>query len=42
MLKAVGKIEAWLMMFPREAKTLLDPLCEESVVSGQLGLKNWL
>lgn len=30
------------MKFQKEAKTLLDLSCEESVVSGQQGLKNWL
>ena len=42
MLRAVQMMEAWLVMFQREAKTLLDLLCEESEVSGQLELKNQL
>jgi hypothetical protein len=41
-LKAMQMMKAWLVKFHREAKTLLSPLCEESVVSGQLKLKNWL
>jgi hypothetical protein len=35
-------MEAWLVKFQREVKTLLGLLCEVSVVSGQLGLKNQL
>ena len=34
--------EAWLVTFHREAKMLQGHLCEKSVVSGQLELKNWL
>jgi hypothetical protein len=42
MLRAVQKMEAWLVNFQKEAKALLGHLCEESMVSGHLGLKNWL
>jgi hypothetical protein len=35
-------MEAWLGKFQREAKTPLSHLCEESVMSGQLGLRNQL
>jgi hypothetical protein len=41
-LKAMQTTEAWLGKFQREAKTLPGHLCEESVLSGQLGLKNQL
>ena len=40
MLIAIQTVEAWLVKFQREAKTLSDLLCEESVVSGLLELKN--
>jgi hypothetical protein len=33
LLRAVPTMEAWLVKFRREAKTLLDILCEESGVS---------
>jgi hypothetical protein len=39
-LRGVQKMEAWLVKFQREAKTLPGHLWEESVVSGQLELKN--
>lgn len=42
MLKAVQMVETWPLMFQREMKNLLDVLCEESEVSGQLELKNQL
>ena len=42
LLRAVQTMEAWLVKFQREVKTLLGLLCEVSVVSGQLGLKNQL
>jgi hypothetical protein len=32
MLRAVQMMEAWLVMFQKEAKTLLSLLCKESVV----------
>lgn len=41
-LRAVQMMEAWPVTFQREAKTLPGHLCEESVESGKLGLKNQL
>lgn len=40
MLKTVQMMEAWLVIFQRKAKILLGNLYEESLVSGQLELKN--
>lgn len=40
MLRAVQKMELWLVELQREAKALPGCLCEESVVFGQLELKS--
>lgn len=41
-LRAVLIMEAWLVKFLREAKTLPELLCEDFVVSGELGLSKQL
>lgn len=42
MLRAVQKVEAWLVKFQRRTEMLLGLLCEESVVLGQLERKKLL
>lgn len=38
--RTVQKAAVWLVALQREAKTVVGHSCEESVVSGHLGLKN--